>query len=419
MQRYNEFISAFQIFSISDFFHRPFFDIFLVRERKPGDRPLILSEPSLRRLYRWFQRNRREMPWRRSRDPYRIWVSEILLQQTRVETVKPYFARFLKAFPTLAALAKAPLADVLKAWEGCGYYARARHLHEAARRVMKSGGQIPQMAEELRKLPGIGSYTAAAIASIAFGEAAAAFDGNVERVIARLLGERRVAKSAAAQKRLRKAADEMMTKAVRGGIAAGDFNQAMMELGALVCAPRRADCMRCPLRSECRAHATLRDVTALPRKRIAPTLPHYEIGAAILRRNGKILITQRPLDGMLGGLWEFPGGKRQAGESLEECVRREIREELGIEIRVGEETARVKHAYSHFRITLHAFDCRVVSGRIRKLGVADFRWVKAGELERFAFPKADRVILETLKEETKTPRSQDTKSEKTKSRQRE
>ena len=339
------------------------------------------------------------MPWRKSRDPYRIWISEILLQQTQVETVKPYFARFLKAFPTLRALAEAPLAGVLKAWEGCGYYARARHLHEAARIVMASGGEIPRTAAELRNLPGIGRYTAAAIASIAFGEAVAAVDGNVERVIARLLGERRDVKRAAAQKRLRKTADALMTTATQAGIAPGDFNQAMMELGGLICTPRRADCARCPLRSECRARATLADVTVLPRKQAARAIPHYDIGAAILRRNGKILITQRPLEGMLGGLWEFPGGKRHAGESLEACVAREIREELGIEIAVGAAAAKVKHAYSHFRITLHAYDCRVRSGRIRKLGVADFRWVKREELERFAFPKADRVILEKLKAE--------------------
>ncbi|MDD5088936.1 MAG: A/G-specific adenine glycosylase [bacterium] len=338
------------------------------------------------------------MPWRRSRDPYRIWVSEILLQQTQVETVKPYFTRFLRAFPTLSALAKAPLADVLKAWEGCGYYARARHLHEAARRVLTSGGKIPQTADELRKLPGIGRYTAAAIASMAFGEAAAAVDGNVERVIVRLLGERRERTSAAAQRRLRKTADEMMAEAVGAGIAAGDFNQAMMELGGLVCGPRRADCARCPLAGECRAQATLADVTVLPRKIPARAIPHYEIGAAVLRRGGKILITQRPLDGMLGGLWEFPGGKQQAGETLEDCVAREIREELGIEIRVRDEIASVRHAYSHFRITLHAFDCRMTRGRIRKLGVADFRWVRPEELAHFAFPKADRVILEKLKE---------------------
>jgi A/G-specific adenine glycosylase len=177
----------------------------------------------------------------------------------------------------------------------------------------------------------------------------------------------------------------------------GDVNQALMELGAMVCMPQRALCTLCPLRAECRGFSRLADVTVLPKKAPTRRIPHYDIGAAIIERGGKILITQRPPEGLLGGMWEFPGGKLHAGETLEECVAREIDEELGIEIAVGELFAVVKHAYSHFKITLHAYRCKPLAGRVKKIGVADFRWVKSEELTRFAFPKADKVIIEKLK----------------------
>jgi A/G-specific adenine glycosylase len=349
-------------------------------------------------LVRWYQRQQRDLPWRRTHHPYAIWISEILLQQTQVETVRPYFLRFLTAFPTVEALAAAPIDAVLKAWEGCGYYARARHLHRAAKLIAERG-EFPDTAEGLQQLPGVGPYTAAAIASIAFGEAVPVIDGNVERVLARVLGEKRIIKSPAAAKRLKTAASAIMQSAAEQKLKPGDLNQAMMEIGATLCMPRRALCEECPLKSECCAYRTLSDVTVLPRKAPKKSVPHYDIGAAIIEKNGKILITQRPLEAMLGGLWEFPGGKLDAGETLEECVAREIEEELGIRIRVGKLFARVKHAYSHFRITLHVFKCRPMAGRIKKLGIADYRWVTPDELSQFAFPKADRVVIEKLRDE--------------------
>jgi A/G-specific adenine glycosylase len=344
----------------------------------------------------WYRRNHRELPWRQSRDPYRIWVSEILLQQTQVETVRPYFLRFIKAFPTVHALAKAPVDAVLKAWEGCGYYARARNLHKAAKIVSAGGGVFPNTEAEWRKLPGVGAYTAAAIASIAFDEPVAAIDGNVERVMARVLAEKRAIKTTVVMKRLRRICAATMHTAIQGGITSGDLNQALMELGAKICMPRKADCSHCPLHADCRATKTLADVTVLPRKIPAREIPHYDIGAAILCKGDKILITQRPLNGMLGGLWEFPGGKQHEGESLPECVKREIQEELGIEIEVGEHFASVKHSYSHFRITLHCYLCKPKSGRIKKIAVADYRWIVRSELADYAFPKADRVIIAKL-----------------------
>jgi A/G-specific adenine glycosylase len=354
-----------------------------------------LTELSIRQLVSWYKRHHRTLPWRTTRDPYVIWVSEILLQQTQVETVRPYFLRFIAAFPTVEALAQAPLDDVLKAWEGCGYYARARNLHRAAKMVCERGS-FPISAADWRTLPGIGAYSSAAIASIVSGEAIPVIDGNVERVIARVLAERRIIKSAVALKRVKRTVESAMQAATAQRIKPGDFNQALMELGARICKPRKADCGRCPLQPDCRAAATMADVTVLPRKIKAKALPHYPIGAAIICKGDKLLITQRPLEGMLGGLWEFPGGKQDAGESLEECVAREIREELGLEITVGEHFASVKHSYSHFQITLHCYLCTLKSGRIKKIGVADYRWITRSELTDFAFPKADRVIIEKL-----------------------
>ncbi len=370
----------------------------------------------MKRLVLWYQKRRRDLPWRKTKDPYKIWVSEILLQQTQVETVKPYYERFLKAFPTVQALAAAREDDVLKAWEGCGYYARARNLHKAAKLVLASGGKLPATQKQLIKLPGIGAYTAAAIASIAFGEAVPVVDGNVERVLARVLCLKNPKFQTPNPKsqsnppplspprkrrgnRIQTAASKIMRTAVEEKLAPGDVNQAMMEVGATICKPRAVDCPACPLNRECRATLRLADPTVLPIKIATKPTPHFHVTAAIIRKRGKILITKRPSEGLLGGMWEFPGGKQEPGETLEACARREIREELGIEIAVQDQLAKVNHAYSHFRITLHAFNCTHVAGRVRKLGVADYKWVRPEALHEYAFPKADRVIIELLETE--------------------
>ncbi|MCL4305837.1 A/G-specific adenine glycosylase [bacterium] len=355
-----------------------------------------VSVGTIRGLIDWFARNKRAMPWRKTRDPYKIWVSEILLQQTQVTTVEPYFQRFIRTFPTVEALANAPLDEVLKMWEGCGYYARARNLHKAAKQVLGMGGKLPRSSAELKKLPGIGSYTSAAIASLAFGEATPVMDGNVERVMARVTGEGGLITEREVNARLKAAAESWMQAAVRSGFAPGDLNESLMELGATVCRPREALCSECPLKRVCIARKTLDDVTVLPRRRARAATPHYDIGAAIVRKNGRILITKRPEHGMLGGLWEFPGGKKEHGETLEECVRREMLEELAIHVQVGELIASVKHAYTHFRITLHCFECEHIGGKLKLLHAADAKWVRPSELSNYAFPKADRVVLDEL-----------------------
>lgn len=358
----------------------------------------------------WFRAHARDLPWRHARSPYRVWLSEMMLQQTQVDTVIPYFNRFLDRFPTLNDLAAAPIGEVLKIWEGLGYYARARNLHKAAIKIVTDlNGDWPRTVEGLLALPGIGRYTAGAIASLAFGVRAPVLDGNVIRVLCRVFAIQRDPKDATVREELWQLAETLLphppaplptTKKMSSGEGpggeAGEHNEALMELGATICTPRHPRCDACPIAMHCEAKRLgLQD--QLPIKTKRQPLPHFDVTAAVIRRNGRILIAQRPFGGRLGGLWEFPGGKVEAGESLPQCLRREIKEELGFRIRVGDFITSIDHAYTHFKITLHAFECTVVSGEPRKLGVEDFKWVRMGEMDRFAFAKTDLRIIEALK----------------------
>lgn len=344
------------------------------------------------RLLEWYGRHKRDLPWRRTDDPYRIWVAEIMLQQTQVETVIPYYHRFLERFPTVEALAEASLDEVLKAWEGMGYYARARNLHAAAQAVVdRFDGQVPNTWGDLTGLPGVGPYTAGAILSIAFRRQVAAVDGNVRRVLSRLFAIEEPIDQGPIQRKLRELADELVP-----ADKPGRFNQALMDLGATVCKPKRPACLICPINDLCAANQKgLQNVLPVTTKR-KPT-PHYDVTAGVIwNGEGRVLIAQRPTNGLLGGLWEFPGGKQEPGESLRACLQREIREELGIEITVGEHITSVDHAYTHFRITLHAFHCQHEAGEPRALECEGWCWVSLDELEDFAFPKVDREIIQVL-----------------------
>ena len=348
------------------------------------------------RLLNWWDGGHADLPWRGRRDPYAIWVAEIMLQQTQVATVIPYYERWLGRLPTVADLAAASLDEVLKLWEGLGYYGRARHMHMAAQMIMRDyNGRFPSTAAELLKLKGVGRYTAGAIASIAFDEAVPVLDGNVIRVLSRLIDLPEDVTQTATKKRLWLLAESLVPPE-----RPGDYNQALMELGQQICLPARPLCLLCPLAEVCLARqrgTQLERPVKPPRRRI----PHYDVVAGIIwHRDGgeRFLIAQRPLDGLLGGLWEFPGGKREEGESLEAALVREIGEELGMVIEAGRFQTEVKHAYTHFRITLHAFHARHIGGEPQHIGVADHAWVTLADVDRYAFAVTDRKVIASLRQ---------------------
>jgi A/G-specific adenine glycosylase len=348
-------------------------------------------------LLAWWDEGHASLPWRENPKPYAIWVSEIMLQQTQISTVIPYYERWMARFPSVQALAEATLDDVLKQWEGLGYYSRARNMHAAAQTIVAQyGGHLPDTVSELLALPGIGRYTAGAIASIAFDKQVPVLDGNVIRVFSRLTDLAEDISRSTTKKTLWQLAGRLVPKE-----RPGEYNEALMELGQQICLPRSPDCQRCPLVNLCHAYqrgtVTKRPVRA-PRKQT----PHYDVVAGVIWQGKKqaaterFLITRRPLDGLLGGLWEFPGGKLEQGESRAQALQREIYEELGLEIIVNQQFAVVKHAYTHFRITLYAFHARAKGGNVQNIGVAGHAWVTIKDLDDYAFAAADRQIIANL-----------------------
>jgi A/G-specific adenine glycosylase len=344
------------------------------------------------RILSWYARHKRHLPWRHTRNPYFIWVSEVMLQQTQVDTVIPYYHRFLKQFPTIEALAKASLQEVLKAWENMGYYARARHLHAAAREVVKRmGGKIPKTWDELIRLPGIGTYTASAILSFAFDERFPTVDGNARRVLCRLSATQEPMDQSRTQREIH----DLAAKIIPSGDPAS-FNHGIMELGATICKPRSPLCNICPIGDLCLAFQKGLQET-LPIMRERKPIPHKEMTVAVIvDKRGRLLIVQRPNKGLLGGLWKFPGGERGADETLQQALRRRVREELGIGVKVGKALTSVSHAYTHFRITLHAFRCVRRNGKPRAIGCHKVQWVKPDGLDDFPFSRADRKVIEAL-----------------------
>lgn len=357
-------------------------------ERSPLAAPLLA----------WYDTHAAELPWRGA-DAYGVWLSEIMLQQTRIETVLPYYTRFRERYPTIHDLAAAALDDVLKLWEGLGYYSRARNLHKTARIISQErSGQFPATVDELLQLPGIGRYTAGAVASIAFNAPAAVLDGNVIRVFARILDLEDDVTQAATKNHLWEVAEQWLPQS-----RYGDYNQALMELGQRICTPTQPNCNACPVQVVCKAHANGTQAARPAKKKKAPT-PHHDVAAGLIRdAQGRLLIAQRPLDGLLGGLWEFPGGKQEPNETLRECLQRELREELAIEVEVGAFFVQVKHAFTHFKITLHAFECRYLGpmegyDAPQALECAKFAWVTEDELDQYSFGKADRDVIAALRE---------------------
>lgn len=358
------------------------------------------------RLLNWYHKHKRTLPWRGHRDPYAVWVSEIMLQQTRVETVIPYFKKWMKLFPNVRALAKASEREVLNAWEGLGYYSRARNFHKAAKIVVDDyGGKLPHGVDELRKLPGIGRYTAGALASIIFGMDEPALDGNLKRVYARLFDVKKPINSAEGEKLLWKIARENLPKG-----KAADFNQALMDLGARVCLPKNPRCDECPLARDCMAKA--RGVQHLrPVKAAKKIVPHYVHAAAVIvERIGRVaspngdnslyvLLSQRPSKGLLAGMWEFPNARVEGDPAGE--VESALRAAYSFHVRKKRGAAAhpltvVEHTYSHFKVTVHAFRCDVSS---KAMG-DHLKWIRLKDLGKYPMGKVDRAIARKIKSDS-------------------
>ncbi len=346
-----------------------------------------------RSLLTWYYAQRRSMPWRDNPTPYAVWISEIMLQQTRVSTVIPYFERFMTQFPTVHDLAESDLQSVLKCWEGLGYYSRARNLHRCAKQIVAEfGGEVPGTYEALLTLPGIGPYCGAAIASIAFGEAVPAIDGNVLRAASRFFGlytdiTRPIARTDLFQRLL---------PASQSSKDPSAFTQGMIELGATVCLPKNPLCATCPLQKGCVALKT-DTVSVLPVKKKKSPVPHYEVGIGIVwNEHQKILLAQRRETQMLGGLWEFPGGKQLGEETLEETVMRKIHTSTGVRVSVGQKLQTVEHAFTHFTIRVHAFLCQRDKGAARALGYSQVKWVAPDIISTYPLPAVDKKIWDRL-----------------------
>jgi len=349
---------------------------------------------SLRKeLLGWYRENHRDLPWRKVSDPYPIWVSEVMLQQTQVATVLPYYHEFLTRFPNLPKLARANLQEVLKAWEGLGYYARARNLHKAAGMVISQHqGNIPQSWHDFRKLPGVGDYIAAAVLSIAFNQPYSVVDGNVKRVLSRLFVMQEPVNQSPAKKVFQLAAADLLDTQMPG-----TFNQALMELGATVCKPRNPLCRTCPVQAWCLAYQGDR-ISEFPRKLKKQPTPQYQVAVGVVFKNGRVLITRRKPEGLLGGLWEFPGGKIKKREKAQAACIREIKEEVNLEVKVDSPLCRVKHAYTHFKIQMAVFCCSYISGRVKLNGPVDHRWIRLNQLKDYPLPKANHKFLAELRQ---------------------
>ena len=340
------------------------------------------------RLLHWYSRNQRKLPWRETKDPYKIWVSEIMLQQTTVQTVIPYYRKWFQLFPDIKSLSQAPLQMVLKAWEGLGYYQRAKNLYRASQIIMeKHKGLIPETYKSLRNLPGFGPYTTAAVLSFAFSKPYPVLDVNVRRVLMRLKG-------------LQQEANPSVDKILKPFLLSlflprksSLFNQAFMELGALVCRPQNPSCLLCPFQEFCQAYQEgTQEIIPRPKK-----INFHKIEAVlgIIKQNNRFLIQKRPSKGLMADLWEFPGGKIKRGETPAQALYREIKEELGLKVKEKKILTQVTHSYTQFRVTLHAFLCTLHG--TPKANNQALRWVTLREFKNFPFPSGSVKVIEFLR----------------------
>ncbi len=340
-------------------------------------------------LLDWYKKNGYNFPWRDSADPYSIWLSEVMLQQTQISTVLPYYQRWLSALPDIRSVATVRIDNILKLWEGLGYYGRSRNFHKACQIVInKHGGEIPKNYSEFSKLPGVGPYISGAVMSIAFNLPIPAIDGNVVRVISRLNSIN------ISYPKSKKEINSLLIALIDHD-RPGCFNQALMDLGRVICTPFNPTCNICPVKIHCKSFVN-KAVDKYPVRVKRPSRPHYPVAVGLIWKNDRILISKRKAPGLLGGLWEFPGGKIKLQENGSDSIVRHTREALNILIHPVAHVKRIKHAYSHFSVTIDAYKCKLKGGVPAALGCADFRWIYPYETHQFSFHRANHKLFDKI-----------------------
>ena len=338
-------------------------------------------------LIYWYNNNKRLLPFRLTKDPYKIWISEIMLQQTQMKTAIPFYERWVNTLPTIESVATTNIDSLLKLWEGLGYYRRCHNFYQASKIVVEyHKGVVPSDYKSFKGLPGVGDYTAGAVLSISFGIPIPAIDGNVKRVMARLYGFKHLTRYNSA----------IINKAISRtliNVNPSDFNQGLMELGALICTSEFPKCFKCPLSKNCKAHQSA-NPTNYPQKKVKRAIPHFNVVTAIIWRGNTFYIQKRSDDKMLGGLWEFPGGKVEKGETLELALLRELKEECNINARILKKATSIKHRYSHYSITMHCYYCEEKNDKI--VSLTNSNWIKKNEISQYSFPKANHKIFNFL-----------------------
>ncbi len=339
-------------------------------------------------LIEWYSNNKRDLPWRKSKNIYSVWLSEIMLQQTQVDTVKPFYNNWINQYPSIASVAKTNEENLLKIWEGLGYYNRCRNFHKASRLVMDNyNGNIPIVHSDFIKLPGVGPYISAAVLSISKGKPLPAVDVNIKRVLSRIL---RLKKDSKRNLKYMLSTIEKWMKHNNPG----DINEALMDLGATVCRPNQAQCHICPLSKNCNGYLS-GNPEKYPQKVIKKSIPHFSVVTCLLWRDDRFLIMKRDKKNHLGGLWEFPGGKIKENEQMDYALRRELKEECGISINIGKKIGKVKHKYSHFSIDLYAYHCTTKNGSSIKTD-QPYLWVEPEDIDQYPFPKANHKLFDIL-----------------------
>jgi len=340
-------------------------------------------------LIDWYDLNKKSMPWRKNKDPYRIWISEVMLQQTQVSTVIPYYNKWMKRFPTIKSVSEAKVDDILKLWEGLGYYRRAHNIKKSCEIVVDDlKARLPN-DEKFKDLPGVGDYIYAAVMSIAFNKAIPVIDGNVKRVCSRFW------ETDFSNTKSLKNLQSKLLKCISKD-RPGCFNQALMDLGREICKPKNPICGKCPIISLCKAFKN-NSISDYPIKKKVKNIPLFDVVVGYIEnQQKKFIITKRPKDKMLGGLWELPGGKRESGESLKKGLVREIKEELSLNIKVDKKIGMIQHSYSHMKIKLHGYYCKVESGKIKLNASKQLEWINFSDINKYSFPMASHKLFKEM-----------------------